>query len=294
MSKVRTAVIPVAGLGTRFLPMTKAIPKELLPLVDKPVVQFIVEEAKASGIEEVIFITSGTKATLEQYFGSDAVLEQFLQEKGKKESLQMVRDVQSLARFTYIRQEQPLGLGHAVLLAREAVGDEPFIVFGGDDVIESAVPAARQLMDVYDQHQGSVVGVMEVSEEQVNRYGIIDPQVDPKEELSTGVYRLNGIVEKPDPSTAPSRLAAGGRWLLTSDIFPYLEHATPSADGEIQLTDALCAMAAAQPVYAFQYDGIYRDCGNKLEYIKAVVSVALKHPAIGSDVRDYLQTLLKE
>ncbi len=287
MLKVRKAVIPVAGLGTRFLPMTKAMPKELLPLVDKPVVQCIVEEAKASGIEEVIFITNETKGALEQYFRPDEMLEHFLEMKGKNESLQMVRDVASLARFTYIRQEQPLGLGHAVLLAREAVGNEPFVVFGGDDVVESVVPAARQLIDAYEQHHSSVIGVMEVPQHNVSRYGIVDPA----ESIGKGVYRLKGIVEKPKPNEAPSRLAAGGRWLLTPDIFSFLEQAQPSADGEIQLTDALHAMMKVHPFYAVQYDGIYRDCGNKLEYVKAVLSVALHHPSIGAEVQEYIRTL---
>ncbi len=284
---VRKAVIPVAGLGTRFLPSTKAIPKEMLPLVDKPVIQYIVEEAVASGIEEVIFVTSENKASIGLHFDRSEELEELLGQKDKEKELSSIKDLAQMAKFSYVSQREPLGLGHAVLQARDAVGDEPFMVMAGDDVIESKVPAARQMIDLYEQYGGSVLGVMEVEEAAVSRYGIIDPD----KELGDGSYHIKDVVEKPQLSEAPSRLGSGGRWLLTPDIFDILEHQKPGEAGEIQLTDAIRTLAAQGTVYAKKYEGIYRDCGNKLEYLKAVIAFSLRDEELGSSVRDYIKSL---
>lgn len=285
MKKIRKAVIPVAGIGTRYLPATKALPKELLPIVDKPVIQYIVEEAVAAGIEQVIFVNSQNKVAIENYFGRDRALEAILEQRGKHKEVALIQSISNLAEFISVQQHEPLGLGHAVLQARDVVGDEPFVVFGGDDIVESTVPAAKQLIDTAMQYDGSVIGVMPVTRECVERYGVISI-AEQKEE---SVTRLNDIVEKPPADTAPSLLAVGGRWLFTPEIFPCLEKTQPGAGGEIQLTDAIRTLLAEHPVYAKQYDGIYRDCGNKTEYIKTMIAFALKHPDIGPAIKDYIQ-----
>ncbi len=286
MKEIRKAVIPVAGLGTRYLPATKALPKELLPIVDKPVIQYVVEEAVTAGIEEIIFVNSENKAAIEKYFGRDIALETILSQRGKQQELEMIRALSNLADFVSVQQHEPLGLGHAVLQAQNVVGDEPFMVFGGDDIVESTVPAAKQLMEVAKQYEASVIGVMEVEPSAVSLYGIIDVA----EQLSERVARLKDIIEKPEPSTAPSRLAVGGRWLFTPEIFDCLERTAPSAGGEIQLTDAIRLLISKQSVYARQFEGTYRDCGNKTEYIKTMIAFALKHPDIGPDIQRYIQT----
>lgn len=286
---VRKAVIPVAGMGTRFLPATKAIPKELLPVVDKPVVQYIVEEMVASGIEEIIFIISDDKRPIEEHFTTNHNLEAFLEKKEKREALQTVREISALANFVFVSQNEPLGLGHAVLQAKDAIGNEPFMVCGGDDIIEGDIPAAQQMIDVYNTYGGSVFGVMEVPKESVSRYGIIDPE----EDLGNGVMKAKGVVEKPAPKDAPSNFGAGGRWLLTPEIFAELENTSPGAGGEIQLTDAIMSLMKTQAVYAKAYEGIYRDCGNKVEYIKTVISYALKHEEMGDEIAEYIHTLQK-
>ncbi|MBI2410535.1 MAG: UTP--glucose-1-phosphate uridylyltransferase [Candidatus Kerfeldbacteria bacterium] len=285
--KIRKAVIPVAGLGTRFLPATKAVPKELLPLVDTPVIQYIVEEAVQSGIEDIIFITSEDKIAIEQYFDRDSALECILEQRQKQEEISKIKALSSMANFIYVRQAEPLGFGHAVLLAKEVVGDEPFIVYGGDDIIESDIPASQQLIDVYMRFDGPVMGVIQVERETVNRYGVIDPV----ETIEEGIFRLKDIIEKPSVEEAPSTYAATARWLLTPDIFEHLEQVKPGNGGEIQLTDAVRALIHTRTGYAKQYEGVYRDCGNKLEYVKAVISFALKHKDIGPDVRNYIDSL---
>lgn len=285
---VRKAVIPVAGLGTRFLPATKAIPKELLPLMDKPVLQHIVEEAVASGIEEIVFITSEDKQAIEQHFSRDVQLEELLRSKGKDDLADEVEAAGTLVKCTYVVQDEPLGLGHAVLQARDVIGEEPFLVFGGDDVVEGDIPAAQELIDVHTEHGGCVVGVIEVPEDAVDRYGIAAP----KEDLGNGVIALADIVEKPAVADAPSRYAAGGRWLLTPNIFDELENTKPGAGGEIQLTDALRAVLMQEQGYAKKYSGVYRDCGNKVEYVKAVMSYAIHDATIGDDMRAYMEELL--
>lgn len=287
MSAIHKAVIPVAGLGTRFLPATKALPKELLPLVDKPVLQHIVEEAILSDIHEIIFITSENKTAIERYFDKDAQLEQLLQEKGKFKELESIQWLSDMAQFTFVRQAEPLGLGHAVLLAKDIIGDEAFMVFGGDDIVESDVPAAKQMIDVYAEYGGPVIGVIDVPVDSVDRYGIIDPI----ETLPNDVYRLRDIIEKPLPAETPSTFGVGGRWLLTPDIFTVLEHTAPGSGSEIQLTDAIRTLVKQRDVYAKKYSGIYRDCGNKLEYTKAIIAFALKHPEIGADIKHYIKEI---
>ncbi len=290
MKQVRKAVIPVAGMGTRFLPATKAVPKELLPLIDKPVLQYIVEEAVASGIEQIIFITNNQKGAIEQYFTQDRNLETFLESKHKLAELEAVRAVSELAEFVFIPQHEPLGLGHAVLQARTIVGDEPFMVFGGDDVVQGDVPAAKELIDVYAQHQGSVIGVLEVPGENISRYGVIDPV----ETLDERTWRLQDIIEKPAADVAPSHFGVGGRWLLAPEIFDILEDTPPGAGNEIQLTDAIRVLMQSSPVFARAYSGIYRDCGNKIEYLKAVLAFAVINLEVGAQLRETMKQLITE
>lgn len=287
MTPIKKAVIPVAGMGTRFLPATKAIPKELLPLVDKPVVQYIVEEAVSSGIEEIIFVTSAHKGAIEKYFSKDAALESFLTEKGKETERAAVERVSELATFTFVEQDSPRGLGHAVLQAKAAVGNEPFVVFGGDDVVSGEVPAAQQLIDCYKEHGGSVIGVIDVPTDRINRYGVVDPE----KTIDDTTIKLKSIVEKPSPEEAPSSFGAGGRWLLTPEIFTVLEKTTPGAGGEIQLTDAILALMKDQPVFAKVYSGTYHDCGNIVEYAKAVIHHSLLHPETATEVETYIREL---
>ena len=287
MKPVRKAVIPVAGLGTRFLPATKAIPKGLLPLGDIPVIQHIVQEAVDSGIEEIVFISSEDQLAIERHFQRNAGLEATLEKRGKMEILESIKHIPDMAQFVYVNQQEPLGLGHAVLQAKEIIGDEPFIVFGGDDVMEADYPVAKQMIEVYEEHGGPVMAVREVPMEQVSRYGVVHPVA----QLSDTVHELQGIVEKPPVEEAPSNLAVTGRWLLTPDVFDKLESTEPGAGGEIQLTDAILALFEDRKVFAKQYEGIYRDCGNKLEYLKAVVSYALHHEDFGPEMKEYIKTL---
>lgn len=284
MKKIRKAVIPVAGIGVRYLPQTKALPKELLPIVDKPVIQYIVEEAVRSGIEQIIFVNSQNKVAIENYFSRDRALEAILQQRGKQKEMEMIQAISNLAEFISVQQHEPLGLGHAVLQARDVVGDEPFLVFGGDDIVEGDTPAAQQLIDVAMEYDAPVIGVMPVSRESVDRYGVIAVA----EQKSDTVTRLSDIVEKPSPEEAPSLLAVGGRWLFTADIFACLEQTKPGAGGEIQLTDAIRQLLTHTPVYAKQYSGVYHDCGNKTEYIKTMIAFALRHPEIGPAIHEYI------
>lgn len=283
---VKKAVIPVAGMGTRFLPATKAIPKELLPLVDKPVVQYIVEEAVSSGIEEIVFVTSKEKDAIQDHFSQNEKLEKVLANKGKHEELKRVQKVSQLATFAYVEQDEPLGLGHAVLQARDAIGDEPFVVFGGDDVV-SGPPASQELIDVYTQHGGSVIGIMEVPEDRIDRYGVIDPA----EQLDERTFALKGIVEKPSAQEAPSSYGVCGRWLLTPAIFDVLELTQPGAGGEVQLTDAILALMQKESVFAREYEGHYHDCGNIVEYAKAVLTYSLADDTVGPELRKTIKQL---
>ncbi len=284
---VTTAVIPVAGLGTRFLPQTKAFPKELLPIVDQPVVQYIVEEAVASGLTNIIFVLSPDKEAIRAHFSQNKKLEAELRAKGKTAELATIESLHTMATFQFAIQQEPRGLGDAILQAKDLIGNEPFVVFGGDDIVESDTPAAKQLIDVYESYHSTVVGVTNVPQADVVRYGIVDPV----ESLSDEVYKLRTIVEKPAVEEAPSTLAVGGRWLLTPDIFAVLEATEPDAGGEIQITKALQTLAETQALYAKAYEGVYRDCGNKIEYLKTVIHFALKNPETKDIIASYIREL---
>lgn len=287
MKKVRKVVIPVAGYGTRFLPATKASPKEMLPIVDKPVVQYIVEEAAASGIEQIIFVTSANKRAIEDHFDKNNELEALLENKEKTEQLEAVQSIGKGLSFAYVRQGEQKGLGHAIACAKEIVGDEPFIVCGGDDVITGPNPGMKQLIEKYEEHNSPVIGAFTVPQEEVSRYGVIDPE----NELSEGFFKLKGIIEKPEPEDAPSNHIAAARWLLTPDIFDILDNTAPGKGDEIQLTDAIETLIANREVYSKVIEGKYYDCGNKLEYLKAVVDFALEREDLGEDFRAFLQKM---
>lgn len=282
---VRTAVFPVAGRGTRFLPATKASPKEMLPVVDKPLIQYAVEEAVAAGANKLVFITGSTKRAIEDHFDVDPELERALSEAGKERLLKLVRDtLPSGVDCVFIRQGIPLGLGHAVLCARPAVGDEPFFVHLADDLIDAEVPCLKQMAAEYEGHRGSVLAVQEVPREKTSSYGIVEV-----EEEGPGRRRIRGMVEKPAPEDAPSTLAVVGRYLLDPVVFDRLESTERGAGGEIQLTDAIAAMLESNPVYAYTFEGTRYDCGDKLGYLQATVELALKHPRLGEPFRAYLE-----
>jgi UTP--glucose-1-phosphate uridylyltransferase len=287
-SIVRKAVFPVAGLGTRFLPATKAQPKEMLPLVDKPIIQYGVEEAVASGIDNIILVTGRGKNAIEDHFDVSVELETFLEARGKKEQLDEVRKISNLINVSYVRQGEPLGLGHAVLTTKLLVGDEPFAVILGDDVIDAEPPAIRQMMDVFDELEGPVLAIERVPRETVSSYGIIDA-----EEIRPGVYRIRDMVEKPPASEAPSDLAIIGRYILTPDIFPALEKIDKDRTGEIQLTNGLRRLLKSRPIYGCQVDGVRHDTGNKLGFLKAVVYFALRRPDLAAPFKDYLRTKIE-
>lgn len=284
--KVRKAVFPAAGLGTRFLPATKASPKEMLPLVDKPLIQYVVEEAVASGIESVVIVTGRGKTTMEDHFDISFELEKLLEERGKKDLLKEMRSISEMARVTYVRQREPLGLGHAVLQARDCVGDEPFAVMLSDDIIDSETPALKQLLDVYEKYDAPVLGTMQIAGEEITRFGVIDC-----EEVGEGVYKINDMVEKPKFSEAPSDLAIIGRYVLTPDIFDELEKTTPGAIGEIQITDGMRALLKKRPFYAVRFKGIRHDAGDKLGFLIANVAFALKRPDLAPEFQEYLKSL---
>jgi len=285
--KITKAVIVAAGLGTRFLPVTKSLPKEMLPLVDKPLIQYAVEEAVASGIEQIILVTSSSKQATEDYFERSAELEQVLEKKGSIRRLKMIRELSRLADVSYVRQEEQLGLGHAVLTARAVVGEEPFAVMLPDDIIESRVPALKQMTGVYEKYGGGVIAVERVGDEDTRKYGIIEPQ-----DISDGVYGIKNIVEKPEPAQAPSRLGVVGRYILPARIFEILAATPPGKGQEIQLTDALQTLLKEQPLFACEFDGTRYDTGVPLGWLKANVALALKHDDVGSQLREYLQELL--
>ncbi len=290
--RVRKAVFPAAGWGTRFLPATKAQPKEMLPLVDKPVIQYAVEEAVAAGIEQVIIVTSSQKRAIEDHFDSSYELEHLLEERGEIETLRRVRHISDLAQITYVRQKEQLGLGHAVLVAREVVGHEPFAVILSDDVVVAERPCIGQLIHAYHQTHGSVVAVMEVPRKETRRYGVIDPApLDGDEGSDPRLHRVKGLVEKPDPAHAPSNLAIIGRYVLTPKIFEKLEQTPRGAGGEIQLTDALQALMVEQEVYAYAFEGVRYDAGTTMGWLKASLELALERPEIGPELRRYLAGL---
>jgi len=288
--RVRKAVFPAAGWGTRFLPATKAQPKEMLPLVDKPIIQYAVEEAVAAGIEQVIIVTSSQKRAIEDHFDLSFELERLLEERGEIERLRQIRHISDLAQFAYVRQKEQLGLGHAVLMAKELVGHEPFAVILSDDVVVAERPCIGQLIDAYQQVHASVVAVTEVPEEETSRYGVIGGS--PVEGAGDGrLYRVDRLVEKPAPGSAPSRLAIIGRYVLTPKIFDKLEQTPRGAGGEIQLTDAIEALMAEQAVYGYAFEGTRYDAGTTMGWLKASVEVALARPDVGPEFADYLRGL---
>ncbi len=288
-SPVRKAVFPAAGLGTRFLPATKAQPKEMLPLVDKPTIQYGVEEAVASGVSNIILVTGRGKNAIEDHFDVSTELETFLESRGKLEQLEEIRAISSLINVSYVRQGEPLGLGHAVLVTEAMVAGEPFAVILGDDVIDAEPPALKQMIEVFDRAGGPVVAVERVPEDQVSSYGIVD--VEPVPELGRGVYRIKDLVEKPPRDEAPSNLAIIGRYILTPDIFDALRETTRDRSGEIQLTNGMRRLLQSRPLYAYEIDGVRHDTGNKLGFLKAVVYFALKRPDLAGPFREYLDSL---
>ena len=285
--QVRKAVFPVAGLGTRFLPATKAQPKEMLPLVDKPIIQYGVEEAVAAGIDNIILVTGRGKNAIEDHFDVSVELESFLEARGKKDQLAEVRAISNLINFAYVRQGEPLGLGHAVLVTKTLVGDEPFAVILGDDVIDADPPAIGQMIDVFNEVDGPVLAIERVPRETVSAYGIIDG-----EEIKPGVYRIRDLVEKPPAGEAPSDLAIIGRYVLTPDIFPALEATASDRTGEIQLTNGLRRLLKDRPIYGCRVDGVRHDTGNKLGFLKAVVYFALRRPDLAGEFREYLRSVI--
>jgi UTP--glucose-1-phosphate uridylyltransferase len=284
--RVRKAVFPAAGLGTRFLPATKASPKEMLPLVDKPLIQYVVEEAVASGIDSVIIVTGRGKSAIEDHFDVSFELEALLRERGKEEDLRLVREITDMVRVSYVRQREALGLGHAVLQARDLVGDEPFAVMLSDDIIDSKTPALRQLIDVYEKYEAPVLATMQVAGEAISRFGALDV-----EEVADGVYRIKDMVEKPPAGQAPSDLAIIGRYVLTPDIFAEIEGTRPGAIGEIQITDAMRALLKKRDFYAVRFEGTRYDAGDKLGFLIATVEFALQHGALAPEFREYLRSL---
>ena len=287
-TRVRKAVFPVAGLGTRFLPATKAQPKEMLPLVDKPIIQYGVEEALNSGVNNIVLVTGRGKNAIEDHFDVSVELETFLDARGKKAQLDEIRKISNLINVWYVRQGEPLGLGHAVLTTRDLIGPEPFAVILADDVIDATPPALRQMIDVFSEVDGPVLAIEEVPHESVSSYGVIDA-----EEIRPGVYRIRDMVEKPPQDEAPSNLAIIGRYILTPDIFPALEETAREKDrtGEIQLTNGLRRLLKQRPIYGCRIDGARHDTGNKLGYLKAVVYFALRRPDLAEPFREYLRGL---
>jgi UTP--glucose-1-phosphate uridylyltransferase len=283
---VRKAVFPAAGLGTRFLPATKAQPKEMLPLVDKPTIQYVVEEAVASGLEEIVLVTGRNKRAIEDHFDAAFELEYYLQDRGKTEELAQIKTISELASVSYVRQKEPLGLGHAILCARSIVGGEPFGVFLGDDIIVSETPCMRQLLEVYARHDGPVVAVMRIPREEIGRYGVIEAKP-----LGGNVYEVLDMVEKPAPEDAPSDLAIIGRYVLTPDLFPILAETSPDARGEIQLTNGLRTLRQKRPIYALEFEGRRYDTGDKLGFLKATVDFALARPDLRDEFRAHLKGL---
>ncbi len=284
--RVRKAIIPAAGLGTRFLPATKAQPKEMLPIVDKPTIQYIIEEAVAAGIRDIIIVTGRNKRSIEDHFDRSIELELELERSGKNEMLEMVKDISEMANIHYIRQKEPRGLGHAILAAKHFIGNEPFAVLLGDDVVVSKQPCLGQMMDIFNEYRTSILGVQTVAHEVVNKYGIVDgKQVDDR------VYKVHDMVEKPDPEEAPSNVAVLGRYIITPEIFEFLETQDAGKGGEIQLTDALKRLAKEQAMYAYDFTGHRYDVGTKVGFIQANIEFALRNPELREEMKEYLNAL---
>ncbi|WP_028273558.1 UTP--glucose-1-phosphate uridylyltransferase GalU [Atopococcus tabaci] len=289
MSKIKKAIIPAAGLGTGFLPATKATAKEMLPIVDTPILQYVVEEAIESGIEELLIVTGRSKRSIEDHFDSNFELEKNLKEKGKLEMLEMVKETTDI-QIHYVRQSYPKGLGDAVLQGKDFVGDEPFVVMLGDNIMQNHVPLTKQLIGRHERVQASVIGVMALPEDELSLYGVVEPG----EELEPGLFPINHFVEKPSKEEAPSNLASIGRYILTPEIFPLLETQEPGANGEIQLTDAMERLNQTQRVFAHVYKGERFDVGEKIGYLKANLVFGLRHPQIKEDTQQYLKELANE
>ncbi|WP_028401469.1 UTP--glucose-1-phosphate uridylyltransferase GalU [Ectobacillus panaciterrae] len=289
MKKIRKAIIPAAGLGTRFLPATKAMPKEMLPILDKPTIQYIVEEAIDSGIEDIIIVTGKGKRAIEDHFDHAFDLEQNLLEKGKYELLEKVQESSRMANVHYIRQKEPKGLGHAVWCARNFVGDEPFAILLGDDIVQAERPCLRQLMDEYEKTLSSVIGVMNVKDEETHRYGVIDPieQYDRR-------YQVRKFVEKPAPGTAPSNLAIIGRYILTPEIFMFLDKQQVGAGGEIQLTDAIESLNGIQRVFAYEFEGKRYDVGEKIGFVETTIEFALQNEELRPSLLQFMEKKMNE
>jgi UTP--glucose-1-phosphate uridylyltransferase len=290
MKAIRKAVFPAAGLGTRFLPATKAQPKEMLPLVDKPIIQYGVEEALASGVDNMLLVTGRGKNAIEDHFDVSVELETFLESRGKHEMLHEVRKISNLINFAYVRQGEPLGLGHAVLVTKELVGDEPFAVILSDDVIDATPPALAQMIEVFNRVQGPVLCVERVPRDQISSYGVI--AFEPDATLPAGTYRVTDLVEKPPVQEAPSELAIIGRYILTPDIFEALDETARDRTGEIQLTNGLRRLLKSRPIYACEVNGVRHDTGNKLGFLKAVTYFALRRPDLKGPFTEYLRDVL--
>jgi UTP--glucose-1-phosphate uridylyltransferase len=284
--KVKKAVIPAAGFGTRFLPATKVVPKELLPIVDKPTIQYIMEEVAAAGIEEVILITGREKGSIEDHFDTSTELENHLKKKGKEDLLRMVREISEMVTLVSVRQKEPLGLGHAILCAKRTVGEEPFAVLLGDDLIDAKIPCIKQMIDVYQEMDGALIAIQKVPRSETHLYGIIKGK-----RVKERVYRIEEMVEKPKQGRAPSNLAIIGRYILPPQIFGILEKVSPDVKGEIQLTDGLRELSQRLPVFGYEFFGDRYDAGDKLGYLQANISFGLKHPELGPKLKHYLKSL---
>ena len=283
---INKAVLPAAGLGTRFLPATKAQPKEMLPLVDKPLIQYVVEESVGAGITNVIIVTGRGKTAIEDHFDVSFELERFLEDKGKTNELEIVKAISDLVNVSYVRQKEALGLGHAVAVAEPLVGDEAFAVLLGDDLVDSDVPCIQQMIEVYEQVNAPVLAVMRVPRDEISSYGVIAATSEGER-----LHRVSGLVEKPSADEAPSDLAIIGRYILTPAIFEHVKKTGVDAKGEIQLTNALESLLSETPIYGFEFEGVRHDCGNKLGFLKASVEYALERPDLGTQFRDYLKSL---
>jgi len=287
--QIRKAVFPAAGLGTRFLPATKAQPKEMLPLVDKPLIQYVIEEAVNSGIHNITIITGRGKNAIEDHFDVSYELEHVLEGRGKTEQLNEIREISNMVNVTYVRQKEALGLGHAILMSKDVVRSEPFAVMLGDDIIDSPVPCLQQMMEVFEKLQASIIATCEVSKSEISQYGVIRGY--PVEGFNGRVYRIQDVVEKPPAHEAPSNMAIIGRYILTPEIFPLLERTRSGRGGEIQLTDGIRLLLEQQPVYAYMFQGTRYDAGDKLGFLKATVEFALRRAGLGDEFRSYLKQL---
>ncbi len=287
--QIRKAVFPAAGLGTRFLPATKAQPKEMLPLVDKPLIQYVMEEAVGAGISNITIVTGRGKNAIEDHFDVSYELEQLLERRGKDDLLKEIRRISNMVNVSYVRQKEALGLGHAILVAKHSIGNEPFAVMLGDDIIDSEIPCMKQMMDLFEKLQASIIATCEVPASEISQYGVIRGY--PLEGFGNRVYRVQDVVEKPPAAEAPSNLAIIGRYILTPEIFPILEKTRSGSGGEIQLTDGIRLLLEQQPVYAYMFEGTRYDAGDKLGFLKATVEFTLKRQDLGEPFRQYLKSL---